>query len=64
LCLVTTNIPSNEINSIRKAAEKIDNLSLDGKIRWIRNNCPYAYKHGYKEISHDNIKIVSEHKIK
>tara|TARA_R110000868_G_scaffold115679_9_gene308794 strand:+ start:1321 stop:1605 length:285 start_codon:yes stop_codon:yes gene_type:complete len=64
LCAISTKeTGKGEINCIRANKDKLATLSLEQKLVWLKNNCPIAYKKGYKEIFEKNYSIVSKHPI-
>lgn len=58
----TYHINDKEMAEIVRNSDVLSKLSLDRKIFWIKNNCPFGYK-GYKEINSLNITILGEYNI-
>lgn len=62
LCgIETTKVTAGEVNRINANKARLSVLSLERKIEWIRNHCPHAYRHGFREIFDKNYKIISRH---
>jgi hypothetical protein len=47
----------------RKIVNGLTGVSLEAAIRWLRANCPIAFKNAYRELTLERVGIRSRHKI-
>jgi hypothetical protein len=57
----SAKVPSSEKQLIKASA--FASLSLEKRLRWLKDNCPIAYRYGFKQINNSNYKLVSKHRI-
>jgi len=57
----SAKVPSSEKQALKSS--NFASLSLEKRLRWLKDNCPVSYKYGFKQINNANYKVVSKHRI-
>lgn len=64
LCgVVSEAVPDGERQKMMAARPQLETMSLERRIQWLRDHCPYSYKTAYREILTNNIEIISRHPV-
>ena len=57
----TSKVPSGEKQLIK--GSNLASLSLEKRLRWLKDNCPVAYRIGYKQFNNPSYSVISKHNI-
>lgn len=62
--LKANSFTKDEIEITKKSSKEITELSLHGKLAWMKNNCPKAYKYGFRKINYKDMIKITEYDLK
>lgn len=62
ICLLESAFVSEE-EAIKIRRKRLNDLTLEQMLPWLKENCPNAYSKAYREIATENIKILNEYAV-
>ncbi len=62
ICIDSDEVSNETRSKIKEFSKVIDNLSLDGKIGWFKQYCPWVMR-GYRTLLMSKMSILKEYQI-
>jgi hypothetical protein len=64
ICGIKSDVISGgELAAVRDNLKHLTNTNLERRILWFKENCPYSYKEGYRELEEGSTSILYKYPV-
>lgn len=61
IMLRSDKVDDGELSELRRHIPRLSSLSLDGRIRWLRDNCPRTVRNAFRITAKNKVHILDQY---